>query len=177
MFFYRLTPGGKDAAKQKQKAASNTPMASASELSSQIGNQDDSQSGHERCIDGTDGNGNDDTVIAATRRKKVKLKEPPVTLKVVGSSPKSKRNPKKRNTAKVDSNATKERIHQSNFSSPFGSVADKHPVSPSDITSQLNFGLDDDPLGYMTEPFPEVGTCGTNAGSELVTNSLCRNFL
>ena len=172
-YFYRLTPAGKDAA--KQKAASNTPMASAAESSPQLVNQDDSQSGYERCIDGTDGNGNDDTAIAATRRKKVKPKEPPVTLTVVGSSPKS--NPKKRNTAKVDSNAAKERIHQSNFSSPFGSVADKHPVSPSDITSQLNFGLDDDPLGYMTEPFPEVGTCGTNAGSELVTNSLCRNFL
>ena len=156
-YFYRLTPSGKDAA--KQKAASNTPMASAAALSPQLVNQDDSQSGYERCIDGTDGNGNDDTIIAATRRKKVKIKEPPVTLMVVGSSPKSKRNPKKRNTAKVDSNAAKERIHQSNFSSPFGGAADKHPVSPSDITSQYNFGLDDDPLGYMTEPFPEEGTC------------------
>ena len=81
----------------------------------------------------------------------MKLKEPPVTLKVVGSPPKSKRNPKKRNTANF--------AHQSNFSSSFGGVADKHPVSPSDITSQLNFGLDDDPLGYMTEPFPKEGTC------------------
>lgn len=173
MFFYRLTPGGKDAAKQKQKAASNTHMASASELSSQIGNQDDSQSGHERCIDGTDGNGNDDTVIAATRRKKVKLKEPPVISKVVGSPPKNKRNPK-RNTAKLDSNAAKERIHQSNFSSPFGGAADKHPVSPSDITSQYNFG-DDDVMEYLTMPIAKESSA--NAGSELVTNSLCRNFL
>ena len=149
-------------------------MASASELSSQIGNQDDSQSGHERCIDGTDGNGNDDTVIAATHRKKVKLKEPQVTLTVVGSPPKSKKNPKKRNTAKVDSNAAKERIRQSNFSSPFGGAADKHPVSPSDITSQYNFG-DDDVMEYLTMPIAEEGIA--NAGSELVTNSLCRNFL
>ena len=47
-YFYRLTPAGKDAA--KQKAASNTPMASAAALSPQLVNQDDSQSGYEDAL-------------------------------------------------------------------------------------------------------------------------------
>ena len=137
----------------------------------------------------------------ATPRKK-KAWEPPVILTVVGSPLQDSANPVQSvaqpEKAKVDSNAAKERIRPSNFSSPFGSVADKCPVSPSDITSQYNFGdlsalqdgqASDDALGYLTTPFqasdyvfeymstPFLEKGSANAGSELVTNSLCRNFL
>lgn len=194
---YRLIAAVKDAKKPKGRA-SNTASA---EVSPQLVNQDDSQSSYERCIDGTDGNGNDNTIIAATHR----IKDGKIL--VVDSPPESrqdKTNPVQSvaqlEKAKVDSNAADKRIHRSNFSSQFDDVADKCPVSPSDITSQFNFGdlsalqdgqASDDAFEYMTTSFQasdyvfeymttafhEEDSANGGCKQLLVINSLCRNFL
>ena len=51
--------------------------------------------------------------------------------------------------------------------------------SPNPYAGDVSW-IDESPLKYnidpwMTTPIPEEGSA--NAGSELVTNSLCRNFL